>query len=940
MKEYQMMKVPDIPVIKDEGEFDVYTKQVCSSFDKLHQHFVEHYLSNRSPYKSVLLYHSLGVGKTCSAITVAEAMLTGHVTSEGPRVIVISSKTLQDSFKAQINGQCTDGYYAKLARNDPKRIDKLINSRYRFMTDNGIIGYAKECKGVMKNMTLIIDEAHNLRVNESAKESSFALEKLIRENANSGNRLVMLSATPMYDKPKEIVWLLSLLLQNDGHKPLVEMDIFDKDDRLTENGRRVLRQVSNEYISFIKSMNPFAFAQRFSPVLSGVDTISDSWAKKLKEWIVPSEPGNYQMVAPEAFQAANITFPNTSKTKSKTKVKPENNDSDAEEIEVVGDKDGFKRVFVESGGGEKSLRLQYVTGYENALMPTPDNLGSIAAKLQLICELIHNSKGIVLVYSRYIYSGVLPLAIALEHMGMQRYGVENSLLRNPKVTETKLKSKYCIMCGSKDVMGSSSISKLIVDMNSAKNVDGKVVKVALITEIAEEGLSFHNVREVHILEPWYHINRTEQVIGRAIRTCSHTELPLANRNVTVYLHALYHRWSPDIRMYRDFVAKKFDQIQEIEDIIRVNAVDCEIMKNMNFYRPSSFPFTMTMETSQGALVPVKLGDKGPEPMCNMSLSLINDDTFHIDTYGHIIPLAMQRISNILKVPGTRWVSLEQIKQKTKLDPAIIDAAIPYILHPNKLVPGYRIYPHSFRTFGLLVQPDTPQSMPYARVKLPTVKQDDVEMKSKQGQVASKVASIKLDDPNVAVFMMYTTINSEQWDEFAQHVIVSGSKLAAMVRQHGPFVFADEMQRGSKTEAIGYVNIFDISDFRVMLRETGTSTFRQATVDEVRTIMARRTKAWDQLAVQNNNKHEIGLIVPETKRGAHVAVNTFKIVNTVKGKKTGRECKSQDMPVLINLRDELKIAGADKKPRESLCILIGFELFRRGRVLCYPQFKPA
>ena len=41
------------------------------------------------------------------------------------------------------------------------------------------------------------------------------------------------------------------------------------------------------------------------------------------------------------------------------------------------------------------------------------------------------------------------------------------------------------------------------------------------------------------MEPWYNLNRIEQVIGRAIRNCSHKSLPLLKRNSQIYLHSTY-----------------------------------------------------------------------------------------------------------------------------------------------------------------------------------------------------------------------------------------------------------------------------------------------------------------------------------------------------------------------------------------------------------------
>ena len=60
----------------------------------------------------------------------------------------------------------------------------------------------------------------------------------------------------------------------------------------------------------------------------------------------------------------------------------------------------------------------------------------------------------------------------------------------------------------------------------------------MITSSGAEGISLKNVRYVHIMEPYWHPVRMEQVIGRARRICSHEELPADERNVKVYLYLM------------------------------------------------------------------------------------------------------------------------------------------------------------------------------------------------------------------------------------------------------------------------------------------------------------------------------------------------------------------------------------------------------------------
>jgi hypothetical protein len=60
----------------------------------------------------------------------------------------------------------------------------------------------------------------------------------------------------------------------------------------------------------------------------------------------------------------------------------------------------------------------------------------------------------------------------------------------------------------------------------------------MITASGAEGITTYNVRHVHLVEPYWHPVRTEQVIGRAMRICSHQALPQAERTVSVNLYLM------------------------------------------------------------------------------------------------------------------------------------------------------------------------------------------------------------------------------------------------------------------------------------------------------------------------------------------------------------------------------------------------------------------
>ena len=70
------------------------------------------------------------------------------------------------------------------------------------------------------------------------------------------------------------------------------------------------------------------------------------------------------------------------------------------------------------------------------------------------------------------------------------------------------------------------------------NFYGEVIKILMITSSGAEGISLKNVRYVHITEPYWHPVRNQQVIGRARRICSHSELPKELQTVEVFLYLM------------------------------------------------------------------------------------------------------------------------------------------------------------------------------------------------------------------------------------------------------------------------------------------------------------------------------------------------------------------------------------------------------------------
>jgi len=72
--------------------------------------------------------------------------------------------------------------------------------------------------------------------------------------------------------------------------------------------------------------------------------------------------------------------------------------------------------------------------------------------------------------------------------------------------------------------------------NDETNKHGEYIQIMIISSAGAEGISLTCVRQVHILEPFWNYVRIDQVLGRAIRMRSHTQLPKEDRNVEQYLY--------------------------------------------------------------------------------------------------------------------------------------------------------------------------------------------------------------------------------------------------------------------------------------------------------------------------------------------------------------------------------------------------------------------
>lgn len=143
------------------------------------------------------------------------------------------------------------------------------------------------------------------------------------------------------------------------------------------------------------------------------------------------------------------------------------------------------------------------------------------------------------------------------------------------------------------------------------NHRGDIIKVLMITKSGSEGISLKNVRQVHVMEPYWNHIRIDQVVGRAVRTNSHMDLPKEERNVSVFVYYMKlskkhmdtaysirtqdKGVSSDEYIY-DLAKRKAKIIDGFLDLMKRASVDCALnAKKHGSLKCFSFPVNINLD---------------------------------------------------------------------------------------------------------------------------------------------------------------------------------------------------------------------------------------------------------------------------------------------------------------------------------------------------------
>lgn len=344
-RDFYIHRIPEREPIEPKDRVTEF-RETCKPEFRLteSQVLLSNFINPNTPYRGLLIYWGTGVGKTASAIAIAEKFKP-MVEKYGTRIHVLVPGPLnkQNFLKEIINS--TGETYIKMYQDKTMVIDEvekakirknavnIINQYYRIISyrsfykkvlgekirekvvSNGKVKLAnrKTESGEyerdisidriynLDNSLLIIDEAHNLTGGGTGNEYGHAVRKIINNSKNL--RILLLTATPMKDKATEIVELINYL--RPPNHPIEKDKVFTSPHTGTiefkPNGKEYLGNMVRGYVSYLRGSDPLTFAERID---MGEIPPGLSFTKLTRCFMLPFQESVYLTVKEEKIEDA------------------------------------------------------------------------------------------------------------------------------------------------------------------------------------------------------------------------------------------------------------------------------------------------------------------------------------------------------------------------------------------------------------------------------------------------------------------------------------------------------------------------------------------------------------------------------------------------------------------------------------------------------------
>ncbi len=490
----------------------------------------------------MLIYHGIGVGKTCTSIRIAETIME---INRKMKILVILPARLKTNYIDELisktcglNKYITDNEFTKfknpeILENEKEEIRnkfmEKINKKYeiisyerfrKILLDSD--DYKKTIDEITTDRVIIIDEVHNLlgsNVDEDVINKNLKLNKIDKKTSPI-NSVVLRLMTKLANKTAKFFFLTAT-------------PVFDN---------------YNQFIQLVLNIRPDADMKK----INNLEYLINLLKKRVSYYKFED-----LTVYPK------VKFDNIRIKMSKTQMDIIRNLED-------------KKENIESNTFCIKERQKAISVYD---MSKKDlifsNLSEYAPKLKKLFELLKlNGKHVI--YSNFIKYSLHLIASYLEKNGWNNYIKSGS----------KDYKTFIIWDASLKDNQKQSIKTIL---NSYNNIGGRIIRVILGSPSIKEGISFKHVQHLHQIDPVWNSSAKEQIEGRVIRYKSHEQIkpndPRLKREVVIHNYIGISNTDDfricDERIYDDIIIKKEKIVKAIEKLLIKVSIDYYLWVNNN-----------------------------------------------------------------------------------------------------------------------------------------------------------------------------------------------------------------------------------------------------------------------------------------------------------------------------------------------------------------------
>lgn len=504
------------PYVEDEDRLKKKTIKAFEDFCypksyklQAQQDFVRKYFSKKANNpSSVLIFHKIGSGKTCTAIQIGKAISSLTTNAKGGRPLYLMPASLIPGFYNEVRSPCgnlprrllnspiptsepgTPSYKKEIAASNEEIDEHFQVFSYNTFASDG------HHKTDSDTPAIIVDEVQN--INNPKGTFYNAVFSWIKKHPKAS--IIIMSATPLFDNTSELYGLAKLLYGWAWSDPKKNAKIIESVESLSDS--------SNITPQLVKK-------------LFHAKTPSDNKSLKLRPTFTSFYAGAPDFTFPETHIHVKKCEMSAFQTKwYKSQVAAELTKTGKIRMEQIAN-----NFYIKS---RQRSNVTFPKGLDGKLSELTKSLikSDLAAYSCKWAALIKklNKGQLSFIYTAFTGpAGIEGICHILKAFGWKDFMKDGP---GPR--------RFAIWSGDESL---SQKDTLRATFNDPKNNNASQIQIVIGSPAIKEGVSLFRVRQVHIMEAYWNHSRLEQIYGRAVRYCSHKRLDPAERRVDIYIYA-------------------------------------------------------------------------------------------------------------------------------------------------------------------------------------------------------------------------------------------------------------------------------------------------------------------------------------------------------------------------------------------------------------------